>query len=75
MLGGIRINPPVIVTLDNIDLIKDHSRTDVLCLGLLVVQAMFALPNSVVSLLMAWFVLFPTNHFCLLVTLLVVVLV
>ena len=74
MLGSTRINSPI-VTLDNIDLIIDHSHKVVLCLGLLVVQVMLALPYSTVSLLMTRFVAFPTNHFCLLIALVVVVVV
>jgi len=75
VLESTRINPSIIVTLDNVDLIIDHSHKVVLCLDLLVVQAMLALPYGTVSLLMAWFVAFPTNHFRLLIALVVVVLV
>jgi len=72
-VGSTRIKPPIIAPLDNIDLIKDHGNKLVICLSLLLIQPMLALLNGIISLLVVWFVAFPTNHICLLVTLVAVI--
>ena len=56
-------------------MIKDDRCKAVLFLNPLVVPSMPAVANGSFSLLVARFVVFPTNHRCLLVTLVVVILV